>query len=197
MASVVTICNMALTHIGSEARVSSISPPDGSIEAGYCATFFPHARAELIELGTWPFAQKRATLAEVTNESATWLYAYALPSDCLRALRVVDAAALRDDLGIDFRVEGRTLFTDQEDAVLLYERDVTDTGTFSASFTVALSFLLAAYLAGPVIKGTEGTRIGDAMRQRAEQMASTSATASANASQDTASHLPDSIAARV
>ena len=66
MASVVQISNMALSHIGSEARVASISPPDGSVEAGYCATFYDMARTELLEPGNWAFSLKRATLAQIT-----------------------------------------------------------------------------------------------------------------------------------
>ena len=72
MASPVQICNMALSHIGSEARVSSISPPDGSVEAGHCATFYDVARTEMLEPGNWAFALKRAALAQVTNPRPVW-----------------------------------------------------------------------------------------------------------------------------
>lgn len=196
MASVVQICNMALSHIGSEARVSSISPPDGSVEAGHCATFYDLARTELLEPGNWAFSLKRAPLAEVTNPSTAWAYAYAKPSNCLRALRILrpsigitvfarDLAFAHhaDDSGsASFDVEGDVLFTNAPDAVLVYVQDVTDSTKFPASFTSALSYLLASYLAGPIIKGNEGARVGDAMRQRALALADVSATASANAS---------------
>jgi len=72
MASVAQICNMALSHIGSDARVSTIDPPDGSVEAGYCATFYDLVRTELLEPGNWRFTLKRASLAEITNESDVW-----------------------------------------------------------------------------------------------------------------------------
>ena len=39
MASDVDICNMALSHLGARAQISAIVPPDGSVEAGYCARF--------------------------------------------------------------------------------------------------------------------------------------------------------------
>lgn len=196
MASVVQICNMALSHIGSEASVSSISPPDGSVEAGHCATFYDLARTELLEPGNWAFALRRAALAKVTNPSAAWAYAYAKPSNCLRALRIlrpsIAAAVLTRNLafephtddrgGAAFDVEGDVILTNEPDAVLLYVQDVTDSTKFPASFTSALSYLLASYLAGPIIKGNEGVRVGDAMRQRALALADASATASANAS---------------
>lgn len=195
MASVVQICNMALSHIGSDARVSAISPPDGSVEAGHCATFYDLARTELLEPGTWAFSLKRATLAEVANTSEAWAYAYAKPSDCMRPLRILrpalgvtvfnqdTIAAHTDDRdSAQFDVEGDVLFTNEPDAVLVYVQDATDTTKFPATFTAALSFNLAGFLAGPIVKGNEGAKLGDAMRQRAMSAADLSAAASANAS---------------
>lgn len=210
MASVVQICNMALSHIGSDARVTSISPPDGSVEAGYCATFYDLARTELLEPGNWAFSLKRATLAEVTNTSEAWTYAYSKPSDCLRPLRIprpkigLSVFALEDshlEPHIDdrdsaqFDVEGDVIFTNYPSATLVYVRDVTDSTKFPASFTAALSFNLAGFLAGPIIKGNDGARLGDAMRQRAISAAELSATASANASSAETDVLHPSITA--
>lgn len=209
MASVVQLCNMALSHIGSAARVTSLSPPDGSVEAGLCFTFYELARTELLEPGNWRFALKRADLASVTNDSTQWAYAYALPSDCMRALRVFpagDPATVFDDTtaafvandqgSARFDLEGDVLRTNVDDATLLYTRDVTDTTKFTPSFTSALSYLLASYLAGPVVKGNEGAKLGDSMRQRALSIASMSATASANASHATHDFVPSSVEAR-
>jgi hypothetical protein len=201
---------MALSHIGSEARVSSISPPDGSVEAGHCAMFYDLARTELLEPGNWAFSLKRATLAEVTNPSGAWAYAYAKPSNCLRALRIlrpsIAAAVLTRNLafephtddrdGAAFDVEGDVILTNEPDAVLLYVQDVTDSTKFPASFTSALSYLLASYLAGPIIKGNEGVRVGDAMRQRAMTLADIAATASANASSAESLPQPTLLAVR-
>lgn len=209
MASVVQLCNMALSHIGSDARVSAISPPDGSVEAGHCATFYDQARTEMLEPGTWAFTLKRATLASVTNASTAWAYAYALPSDCLRALRILTPSlgvtvftqdevtlATHDNDGAAFELEGTTLYSNEPDAVLLYVHDVTDSTRFTASFVSALSYLLASYLAGPIIKGSEGMKIGDAMRQRAMSLADVSATATANASSTQTEFVPAQLRTR-
>jgi hypothetical protein len=201
---------MALSHIGSEARVSSISPPDGSTEAGHCAMFYDLARTELLEPGNWAFSLKRAALAGVTNPSGAWAYAYAKPSNCLRALRIlrpsIAAAVLTRNLafephtddrgGAAFDVEGDVILTNEPDAVLLYVQDVTDSTKFPASFTSALSYLLASYLAGPIIKGNEGVRVGEAMRQRAMTLADIAATASANASSAESLPQPTLLAVR-
>lgn len=182
MASSVTISNMALSHIGASARVSSISPPDGSVLAGHCDTFYAHCRQELLELGSWKFALRRVALAELSsNPSLVWGYAYALPSQCLMPRRVLQAGAKPDSESAAFTVEGETLFTDQDEAQLLYIEDVTDPTKFTAEFVSSLSFLMASYLAGPVIKGTEGARMAVAMRQMATTTAEQAAVTEANA----------------
>lgn len=209
MASVVNLCNMGLSHIGSDARVASISPPDGSVEAGHCATFYDQARTELLESGNWSFSLKREALASVANASTAWAYAYTKPSDCLRALRVLTPSlgvtvftqdevtlTVNDSDSANFETEGTTLYSNEPNAVLFYVRDVTDTTRFTPSFNATLSYLLASYLAGPVIKGSEGTRIGDAMRQRAMSLADVSATASANASASSTEFTPAQLRAR-
>lgn len=210
MASVPQICNMALSHIGARATVSSITPPDGSVEAGYCATFYDAARTEMLEPGTWRFALARAALALVaTNPSTVWAYAYAMPSNCMTPKRILREGANltvfnqdrytfnpSDNDSADFEIEGDVLFTNQPDAVLVYVRDVTDTTKFTPTFTTALSYMLASYLAGPIIKGTEGTRTGDAMRERAMALADIAAAASTNASSTTNDFTPSSIQAR-
>jgi hypothetical protein len=186
---------MALSHIGSDARVSSISPPDGSVEAGHCATFYDQARTELLEPGNWNFSLKRSTLAQLVNTSDLWLYAYVLPSDCLRARRILHPGAditvfvqdeyqyqTDDNDSATFEIEGGVLFSNEPDAVLVYVRDMTDTTKFTPSFTAAFSYLLSSYLAGPILKGSEGTRTGDAMRQRSMSLADVSAASAANAS---------------
>lgn len=208
MASVAQICNMALSHIGADARVSSISPPDGSVEAGHCATFYDQARTEMLEPGAWPLSLKREALAAVINASTAWAYAYAKPSDCLRPLRMLSPSGgvsvfrqeaplpASDNDSALFEVEGTTLYSNEPDAVLLYVRDVTDTTKFTPSFVAALGYLLASYLAGPIIKGGEGMKVGDAMRQRAMSLATMSATASANASAQSTEFTPAQLRSR-
>lgn len=195
MASDVQICNMALSHVGSDARVSSINPPDGSVEAGHCATFFAQCRLELLELGNWNFSLARAPLAPVPNLSTVWSYAYALPATYLRALRVLskgtgltvfnlDTANYTPDEGesAPYEIEGGVLYTHEPDAVLVYVTDVVDTAKFTPSFTSTFSYLLAGYIAGPIVRGNEGAKLGDSMRQRAASLAASSATVAANAS---------------
>ncbi len=210
MASVAQICNMALSHIGSDARVSSISPPDGSVEAGHCATFYDLARTELLEPGSWRFALKRAALAEVTNDSTAWAYAYTRPSDCLTPKRILRPGTTltvftqdeseyipNDGDSANFEVEGDLVYTNEPDAVMLYVRDITDTNKFTPGFVAALGYLLASYVAGPIVKSNEGMKLGDGMRQRAMALGSAAATTSANASSASSEFTPAHISARL
>lgn len=185
MSSETDICNLALGHLGDEATVSSIDPPEGSAQAEHCARFYPIARRAILSCHTWNFNTRRANLAVLGDTPpAGWAYAYALPNPCLKAVAVYTPEQIDNfdligdnlqpmDQGDfntqDFVIEARStgaavLYTNVEDAVLLYLIDVTDTTKFSALFELALSRLLASFLAGPVIKGTEGMKVAAAHR---------------------------------
>ena len=204
MASPVDICNAALSMIGSDAVVSSIYPPDGSIESGHCARFYPLARLAMIELGDWTFPKTRAVLAEVNNISTLWAHAYAIPAGCINALRVLKPNAATNGIsmtdpfssiyplvpsyfiaideagGAMFELDGEVLRTNEPEAILIYARDITDSTKFSSSFVIALSTILASYLAGPIIKGMAGIQMGRTLRQDATVLASASSANEAN-----------------
>ena len=97
MASVVDICNLALAHIGDDATVSSIDPPEGSAQAEHCKRFYAIARDTMLQMHNWNFASKRISLAQVTNPITEWLYAYAAPSDMSVAVSI-----LASDAGDDY-----------------------------------------------------------------------------------------------
>ena len=162
MASQVDICNLALSRLGDEATVSSIDPPEGSVQASHAAKFYPIARDTLLESHTWGFATRRTTLAtlSITNPS-TWKYAYATPSDAVNYIAILDPLAFKDTDVQPFVLESlitgdQVIYTDQVDAVLRYTALVTDTTKFSPLFVDSLSWLLASYMAGPLLKGEGG-----------------------------------------
>lgn len=195
MASEVEICNLALSHLGDSATVASIDPPEGSAQAEHCARFYPMARDSLLELHPWGFALRRVQLAQLENPWPQWRFAYARPTDCLRAIAVLPPDS-RDDYqehvswpypcaipnAVGSQVATTTpqhftceindqghqvIYSNQEDATLRYIALVTDTTRFSHSFTMALSWTLASMLAGPIIKGD----VGRAEAQRCAQFA--------------------------
>lgn len=219
MATPVDICNLGLSHIGARAQINSISPPDGSVESGYCARFYPLVRRELLELQPWTFASKRVALSQVTNPSTVWAYAYALPADCVRARRVLPLAlaesyalalqsyqehypegyletVFNERASSRFEVEGDVLLTNEPDAMLIYTREITDSNKFSPRFVVAAGMLMASYLAGPIIKGLDGARVAAQWRQSASQYAAEAAVSNANQSSEGNQFMPGSLAAR-
>ena len=164
MASDTDICNLALSHISNRARLESLDPPDKTLEGKHCATFYPIARDVAIESSPyWRFARTRVALASVTAlEDSEWGFAYALPTGFLKAVKVVPPGATRDQPGEDYVIEtvidaeGKgddVLYTNVDEAVLHYIYRETNAGRYSPLFVSALSWLLASYLAGPIIKG--------------------------------------------
>lgn len=198
MASSVDIANLALSHLGADAVVTQLSPPDGSVEAGHCARFLPIARQAAIATHSWAFARKRVVLALLTNDSTQWAYKYQVPSDCLRTRKILAADELdapeRNSALYDR--EGDAIYTDQPDAVLIYTRDITDTTKYPADFVSGLGMVLAGYLAGPLIKGRESISIGDAWMKAGMNALRAAAAQDANATRETSNFTAPAISAR-
>ncbi len=166
MASSVDICNLALARLGTKANVTSIDPAEGSAEAGHCSKFYPIARDCTLEEHHWGFATVRKELAELSvTPPALWTYAYALPSDYLKAQMLLMDGSTEETGGEDFVIESLesgayVLYTNATTPILKYTRKVMDSTKFSPLFVSAMSFLLASYLAGPV---TKDPKIGQQM----------------------------------
>ena len=182
MATEVDICNLALAHLGDDATLASLSPPEGSAQADKAARFYPIARNNLLEMHTWNFAAKRGILALTTNTLDQWDYAYVAPADMMNPVAVISPSSQNDYAtrmsagdtpgGItsnyaptivagqytpqQFAVEGTYIYTNQENAMLRYQAYVTDPSIFSPLFVTTLSWHLASMLAGPIIKGDQG-----------------------------------------
>ena len=198
MASAGDIANLALSHIGADAVVTSLSPTDGSVESGHCARFLPIARQAALATHDWSFARQRVVLAELTNDSTAWAYKYQVPAGCLRARKILALDDTNDPErnGAVFDKSGDALYTNQPEATLIYTVDVTDTTKYPADFVSALGMLLAAYLAGPLIKGTDGMRIGNALMEQATSAMRQAAAQDSNAARETSEFTPGSIKAR-
>lgn len=157
MASAVDICNLALAHIGDAASVASIDPPETSVQASACARFYPIVRDLVLEAHAWSFATKRVALAEETNTLDAWRYAYGAPANMIRPLSVLmpnspDDAATQPYVREALADGSIGIFTNVEQATLRYTDRITDTTKFTPGFVVAVSWLLAHYLSGPVLR---------------------------------------------
>jgi hypothetical protein len=183
MTTAVAIANLALSHLGDDATVVSLEPPEGSAQAEQAALFYPIARDALVEMYPWNFALRRATLALLEEEPVTqWAYGYALPSNVLGVFSVQGPDDTDDFVspaygplvainGVhDFEIEGladgtRVLYTNVADARIRYTVAVTVPSFFPPLFTLALSYFLASFLAGPVLKGETGRTVAAQMLQ--------------------------------
>ena len=182
MATEVDICNLALAHLGDDATIATLSPPEGSAQAEKAARFYPIARNTLLQMHTWNFAAKRGNLALTANTLDQWDYAYVAPADMMSPVAIISPTAQNDYAtrmsagdtpgGItsnyaptivagqytpqQFAVEGTFIYTNQENAMLRYQAFITDPSTFTPLFVITLSWHLASMLAGPIIKGDQG-----------------------------------------
>lgn len=181
MSSDIDICNLALAHIGDTAQVSSITGADASVQAAHCARYYPMARDYILSRAAWRFATTTVALApSSTSPTALWAYSYDLPTDLLRPVRLVLSAnsSTSNDSGdndpvgrIPFEIARvgafQILMTNDPTGMLEYAYRETDTTRYSVGVVMAISYQLASYLAGPIIKGKAALQIAQGMRMQA------------------------------
>lgn len=184
------LCNQALAFLGDSAKVVSIDPVDGSAQSALCARFFAPARDSLLSMHRWSMAARRVALVSVTNTRTEYDYAYAVPTDLLTATEILNADSPETGVGvpvaptddatafaqppadpaysIEVGADGvRVLYTNVEDAHLRYQARVNDVHQWHPLFRQAFTWQLASMLAGPKLKGDEGS----AEAKRCQQMA--------------------------
>lgn len=158
MASAVQICNRALSECGISAFITSIDPADGSHESAICALHYADSVKAVLEDSNWGFSTKRADLQDIGLPPTNWGYRYRYPSDCLKARAIAVEGTINplNTQRIPFEVVGdpdnsaKAICTNQQNAVLIYTVNVTDTTLFSNGFTRALVAFLASKIAGPL-----------------------------------------------
>jgi hypothetical protein len=207
MASDTDICNLALSHLGDEASVVTIDPPEGSPQADHCARFYPIARDSVLQMMAPSFATRRASMGLLTSPTAAWTYAYAKPSQCLRVLAVLPADATSDTVDAlgtvprEYALESlddgtEVILTNEPDAVIKYVVRVTDTAKFSPLVITTISHQLAAALAGPVLKGDAGRAEGKAQLQLAAAWMAKANVSDASQQKTSREFTPSSVQAR-
>lgn len=101
------------------------------------------------------------------------------------------------DFDIETADDGtQVLLTNEPDAVLLYTADVLDTAKWSPLFGQALQMMLAGYLAGPILKGDEGLKIGMQMREEAFKLNARASGSNANSANERADFVAEHLRAR-
>lgn len=153
MTGKVEIVNIALARLG-ESPIQSFE--EGSVPANSARLVYDSARRSTLRDYNWNFAVATAELARYADTQASdFPFAFALPSDCLRVIRLPPSSPFGDYGGqvgrnLSFTLRGGKLLAHEPKVVLEYLRDVTDENEFDAKFIEALTYKLASELAMPV-----------------------------------------------
>lgn len=200
-ATVVQICNLALSNLGISTLLSSLD--EDSNEARVCNIWYEMTRDAVLQDFEWNFAKRRVSLAELSEAAATeWDYVYAYPSDCIqtRMLTLPGIRHPRNDQRVQFEVayngSQRVIYTDQIQAELIYTSRVTDAAIFPPLFVVSLSWALAAAIAPSLVGQIAGQSVAASMRQVYQQMLMQAAAAAMREGQEGPEPEPELLTVR-
>ena len=142
MASVVDICNSALNLLGAS-TISALT--DDSKNARLCNQRYEPIRNRVFRSHAWNCLHKRVQLAQnSTAPVVEYSYAYALPSDCLRILKVHNGTTDSIASSIDYKLEGRNIVTDEGTIYAIYIALITDPNEYDVYLQESISHQLAA-----------------------------------------------------
>ena len=165
MASKVGIVNMALSHLGSGKEIANFTT-EKSEEAAAARRFYDTALGFVLRDFPWPFATRYVALGLVEADPVSeWAYSYRYPSDC-KYLRKIpsgirnDYRASRVPYIIASDDTGRLIYTDQQNAEIVYTVGVTNTALYPDDFVLAFSFYLAKLMAKRLTAG-DPFKLGD------------------------------------
>ena len=144
MASVVNMCNSALNLLGAS-TISALT--DDTKNARLCNQRYEPVRNRVFRSHAWNCLHKRVQLAQnSTAPVVEYDHAYALPSDCLRVLKIHNGTTDSIATALDYKLEGRNIVTDQDTIFLIYIALDTDPNNYDSYLREAISHQLAADL---------------------------------------------------
>jgi len=146
MASIVGICNGALNQLGA---TTILSLTEDSKNARLCNSRFTQVRDALFRTHPWNCLQKRIQIAaDSTAPAWGFSFAYTLPADCLRLLRILDYDS-------NYKVEGRKILSNTSSMKILYIGRITDPNEYDESLRETLSAALGADIAFAVTSNNQ------------------------------------------
>ena len=152
MSSKTEICNLAISNLGSGKEIANVET-EKSQEARACNRYFDIALETLLEEYEWTFATRTQALNLIeTDPNENWEYSYRWPVDCLKIIKIVNDNRVDNyENLIPFDVvsddSGKLIHTDKVSANIKYIRKLENYSVLSANFRLALSYLLASYIA--------------------------------------------------
>jgi len=161
---------MALGHLGIGTTISNLDT-EQSQEARSCRTFYETVLKSTFRAYEWPFALKLESLGLIeANPTDEWDYSYAYPSGCLDLIRILSGT--RNDTlqsRIRYKIatidEAKVVLTDEPEAVaeFIYYNETVE--QWPEDFVLAISFLLAHYIAPAITAGDPFKRGAQAHQQ--------------------------------
>lgn len=149
----VGICNLALNHLLVTDLITNVDTED-SMAALACRTHWKPVLKEVLRAFPWRFALTRFNTggpSESDKPAFGWEYAYKLPQDCVRVVKVFDSSeGLLNGPGTWAKEGGCILSNEEGPLNILYVRLEENADLFDASFGNALSYRLAAAIAPAV-----------------------------------------------
>ena len=144
MASVVNMCNSSLNLLGAS-TITALT--DDTKNARLCNQRYEPVRNRVFRSHAWNCLHKRVQLAQnSTAPVVEYDHAYALPSDCLRVLKIHNGTTDSIATALDYKLEGRNIVTDQDTIFLIYIALDTDPNNYDSYLREAISHQLAADL---------------------------------------------------
>ena len=142
MASVVNMCNSALNLLGAS-TISALT--DDTKNARLCNQRYEPVRNRVFRSHAWNCLHKRVQLAQnSTAPVVEYDHAYALPSDCLRVLKIHNGTTDSIATALDYKLEGRNIVTDIDTVFLIYIALDTDPNNYDTYLRESISHQLAA-----------------------------------------------------
>ena len=164
MASVVNICNSALNLLGAS-TIAALT--DDTKNARLCNQRYEPVRNRVFRSHAWNCLHKRVQLAQnSTAPVVEYSHAYALPSDCLRVLKVHNGTTDSIKSALDYKLEGRNIVTDEGTVFIIYIALDTDPNNYDTYLQESISHQLAADLAYAV---TNNATLADKYMTRADE----------------------------
>jgi hypothetical protein len=144
MASAVDIANSALNLLGAS-TISAFT--DDSKNARLVNQRYEPVRDRVFRSHAWNCLHKRVQLAQNTTAPVVeYSYAYSLPSDCLRVLKIHNGTTDSIVSEIDYKIEGRNIVTNEGTVYLIYIAKITDPNLYDTYLQESISHQLAADL---------------------------------------------------
>ena len=164
MASAVDIANSALNLLGAS-TISAFT--DDSKNARLINQRYEPVRNRVFRSHAWNCLHKRVQLAQnSTAPVVEYTYAYALPSDCLRVLKVHNGTTDSIASNIDYKLEGRNIVTNEGTVYIIYIAIDTDPNNYDTYLQESISHQPAADLAYAV---TNNATLAEKYMTRADE----------------------------